>query len=69
MPQKLFYLPNVFDAEDARIVENALRQINGVQKVSFQPDTKLVMLQWTPSTNWEEIEHKLNSLGYPVSLE
>jgi hypothetical protein len=69
MPQKVFYLPNVFDGEDATVVENALRQMNGVQKVAFHPETKLLTLQWSPPATWEEIEHKLDSLGYPVAVD
>jgi hypothetical protein len=69
MPQKLFYLPNVFDFEDARIVENALRQIPGVKHASFDATTSLVTILWSPPTTWEEIEHKLESLGYPVAVE
>ena len=64
MPRREFRVPNVFGDEDVSILENALLQILGVSQVNFYPETKTVAVQWADPASWDEIERKLEVLGY-----
>jgi|FLYN01.1.fsa_nt_gi hypothetical protein len=64
MPRKEMRIPTVLADEDVTILENALLQMLGVSQVDYYPETKVVAVQWSDPASWDEIERKLETLGY-----
>jgi hypothetical protein len=64
MQSATFQLPNVADLQDWEIVENALRQLSGMRRVEVHRPTRLVTVQYSDPTTWDDISRTLGSLGY-----
>ena len=64
MRSTTFQLPGVGNATDWEIVENALRQINGMRHVEVNRPTRLVTVQYSDPASWDDISRTLDGLGY-----
>lgn len=64
MRSTTFQLPSVGDEADWVVVENALRQINGMRFVQVHRPTRLVTVQYSDPATWDDISRTLDGLGY-----
>ncbi|HLU10830.1 MAG TPA: heavy metal-associated domain-containing protein [Oceanobacillus sp.] len=64
MQSTTFQLPSVAAETDWVVVENALRQINGMRHVEVHRLTRLVTVQYSDPASWDDISRTLDGLGY-----
>lgn len=64
MQSSTFQLPGVADGSDWEVVENALQQKAGMHLVEIHRPTRLVTVQYSAPTSWEDIARTLDGLGY-----
>jgi hypothetical protein len=64
MQSATFQLPTVSDQNDWVVVENALRQLSGMRHVETHRPTRLVTVQYSDPTSWDDITRTLDRLGY-----
>lgn len=66
MQEKKFHIPNITCGHCVRTIENELTEITGVKKVSGNPDTKDVAVEWDDPTTEDAIRKVLNEINYPA---
>jgi hypothetical protein len=64
MRSETFQLPGVGDEVDWEIIENTLRQMEGMRFVEIHRPTRLVTVQYSDPITWEDISRTLDGLGY-----
>lgn len=64
MPTRTMQFPNAVGDEDFTRIENALRQLVGVDHISMQRPIKEVTIHWDDPTTWNDIHRAVSDLGY-----
>jgi copper chaperone len=67
MQEKKFHIPNISCGHCVRTVENELTEITGVTKVSGNPDTREVIVEWDDPATEDAIRKVLNDINYPAA--
>jgi len=65
MEKKTFLVPEIGCSGCVRTVESTVKQINGVDSVSADEQTKQVVVQWQAPATWEQIKTALAEVDYP----
>jgi copper chaperone CopZ len=65
MQNKTFLVPNISCGHCTHTVEMELGDINGVQTVKADQDSRQVTVQWGDPATWEQIETTLVEINYP----
>lgn len=68
MPVKTVQFPTAVGDEDFETIENALRQLPGVQRVEMRRPTKEVTIEWGDPAMWQDIHRAVTDLGYVPEL-
>jgi len=66
MNQETLKIPNISCGHCVSAIENELKAISGVVKVSGNPDTKLVDVQWDAPATIDTIRKALEDINYPA---
>lgn len=65
METKTFTVPNIGCDGCVRAVENEVIEIDGVEAVSGEVDSKQVTVKWDAPATWPQIESALAEIDYP----
>ncbi|MBC7812595.1 MAG: heavy-metal-associated domain-containing protein [Burkholderiales bacterium] len=64
MESKTFVVPNIGCDGCVRTIQNELGEINGVQEVIGDVDSKTVTVKWDDPANWQKIVNVLQEIEY-----
>jgi len=67
MQEKTFTISKISCGHCVRTIQNELQEIDGIQKVTGDPEAKRVTVQWTEPASDDAIKAKLNEIGFPAS--
>jgi len=65
METKTVKVPDIGCNGCVNAIENELGEMNGVQSVKADLDSKQVVVEWNGDTNWDAIRAKLVEIEYP----
>ncbi|MFC1654780.1 heavy-metal-associated domain-containing protein [Myxococcota bacterium] len=66
MEEKKVNIPNISCGHCVATISRELKEVEGVEEVDGDPDTKEVTVRWKAPATWETISKTLNEIGYPV---
>ena len=66
MSEKQFHIPNITCGHCVRSIENELTEIAGVKKVSGDPASKNVAVEWDDPATEDAIRKILKEINYPA---
>lgn len=64
MEKKTFQVPNIGCDGCVRTIKNEVSEINGVQTVDADVDTKIVTVEWNTPATWQQIADTLKEIDY-----
>jgi copper chaperone len=67
MVQHVFTVPNISCSHCVATITNELKELDGVQQVDGDPQTKTITVEAQPLTGEEQIKAKLTEIGYPAA--
>lgn len=67
MTQHLFTVPNISCGHCVATITNELKELDGVQQVSGDPQAKTITVDAQPPAGEEQIKAKLTEIGYPAA--
>ena len=65
MTTKTFTVPNISCGHCTRTIETELADLEGVQSVKAEQETKKVTVAWDDPASWEKIQALLQEINYP----
>jgi copper chaperone len=65
MPSKTVNVPSISCEHCVRTIQNEVAEIEGVQRVQADEQTRQVLVEWEAPATWEQIEAKLIEINYP----
>ena len=65
MPSKTVSVPSISCEHCVRTIQNEVAEIEGVQRVQADEQTRQVSVEWEAPATWEQIEAKLIEINYP----
>ncbi|MCS6871275.1 MAG: heavy-metal-associated domain-containing protein [Anaerolineae bacterium] len=65
MYSKTVIVPNIRCGHCVRTIQNEVSEIEGVQRVQADEQTRQVTVEWDAPATWEQIEAKLVEINYP----
>lgn len=65
MESKTFVVPNISCGHCTHTVESELQELDGVQSVKAEVESKQVTVNWTAPATWDKIESLLQEINYP----
>jgi copper chaperone len=65
MPKREFVVPNISCHHCTTTIQRELGELAGVERVSADAATRLVVVEWAEPSSWEEIRSLLVEIGYP----
>ncbi len=65
METKTVTVPNISCAHCVHTIESEVGELNGVQSVHADEQSKRVTIQWEEPTTWAEITQTLTEIEYP----
>ncbi len=65
MHSKTVSVPNISCGHCVRTIQNEVSEIEGVQRVQADEQTRQVTVEWEAPATWEQIEAKLVEINYP----
>jgi copper chaperone len=65
MENKKISIPNISCKHCIMAIKTELSEINGVQKVEGDPDSKTITVNWDAPATLEKINNKLKEINYP----
>jgi copper chaperone CopZ len=65
MQTKTVYVPDIGCGNCVQTIQNQVSELEGVQSVKADEQTKIVTVQWNDKVNWEAIKNLLTEIGYP----
>lgn len=65
MEKKTFRVPNIGCDGCVRTIKNELSEIEGVQSVEGEVDSRMVTVAYDDPANWDAIVDKLVEIEYP----
>lgn len=69
MEHKTFSVPNIGCDGCVNAIQNELNELPGVSKVKGNSQTKIVTVEWSTPTTWEEIKNTLAEIEYSPANE
>lgn len=67
MDQRILNIPNISCGHCVATIEKELKALSGVLKVSGNPDTKQVDIQWDAPATLDSIKRVLEDINYPAA--
>ena len=67
MAQYVYSIPKISCGHCVAAITNELKELDGVQQVSGDPQTKIITVDAQPPANEEQIKAKLIEIGYPAA--
>jgi copper chaperone len=67
MQSKSFLVPNISCGHCTHTIETELSEIPGVQNVTADVDSRMVLVEWDDPATWEKIEVTLEEIDYPAA--
>ena len=64
MQSKTIKIPNVGCNGCVNTIKSEVSELDGVQSVSGQVDTKMITVEWDTPASWEQIESTLVEIDY-----
>ena len=65
MESKKVSIPNISCGHCAHTIQSELSDIDGVDSVDVNVETKAVSVHWQDPASWKEIETVLREINYP----
>ena len=66
MAQYVYSIPKISCGHCVAAITNELKELDGVQQVSGDPQTKTITVEVQPPAKEEQIKAKLAQIGYPA---
>ena len=66
MEKQTFVVPNISCGHCVMAIKSELSEIDGVNSVEGDPDTKSITVKWEPPTSTDSIKEKLKEINYPA---
>ena len=66
MGEKTVRVPNIHCGHCTATIEREVSELEGVESVKADQDTKMVTVRWAPPADWPDIESVLDEIGYPA---
>lgn len=67
MTQYVYSIPKISCGHCVAAIKNELKELDGVQQVSGDPQAKTITVDMRPPANEAQIKTKLSEIGYPVA--
>jgi copper chaperone CopZ len=67
METRTVQVPTIHCGNCTRTIQNELSDLDGVTKVTADPETKQVTVEFGPPTSWTEIAGLLDEIGFPAA--
>ena len=65
MESKTFEVPNISCGHCTHTIQMEVSELDGVQSVAADVDTRKVTVEWDEPATWEKIESLLREIDYP----
>ncbi len=65
MTSKAFYVPNITCNHCVMTIKRELGELDGVNNVTGDAETKTVTVEWEPPATWDSIKSLLTDINYP----
>ena len=65
MTTRTFTVPNISCGHCTNTIETEVGELDGVQSVSADVDSKQVTVEWTEPATWDDIESLLKEIEFP----
>ena len=65
MPKQTFTIPNITCGHCVMAVQNGLNELEGVQAVQGDPESKQVQVEWEAPATLDQIQATLADINYP----
>ena len=66
MEKKTFSIPNISCGHCVMAIKNELSELNGVEMVDGNPETKSVDVEWEAPITEDKIKQTLKEINYPA---
>ena len=66
MSKETFTIPNISCGHCVMSIKNELTELNGVQKVEGDPNSRTVTVEWDAPATVEKIRETLKEINYPA---
>jgi len=66
MSKETFTIPNISCGHCVMSIKSELTELNGVQKVEGDPDSRTVTVEWGAPASVEKIRETLKEINYPA---
>ena len=66
MSKETFTIPNISCGHCVMSIKNELTELNGVQNVVGDPDSRTVTVEWDAPATVEKIRETLKEINYPA---
>jgi copper chaperone CopZ len=66
MEKKTFTIPNISCGHCVMAVKNGLTELEGVNSVEGNPETKTMIVEWNAPATLEKIKDTLQEINYPA---
>ena len=67
MEEKTVRLPDISCGHCVATIQRELGELQGVEVVEADADTKNATLRWQPPATWSQISSLLDEIGFPVA--
>jgi copper chaperone CopZ len=67
METRTVQVPSIHCGNCTRTIQNELSDLDGVAKVTADPGTKQVTVEFGPPTRWADIADLLDEIGFPAA--
>lgn len=65
MPSKTFEVPNISCHHCTMTIQREVGELDGVQRVQADVETRQVTVEWDTPASWEQIKALLTEINYP----
>lgn len=65
METKTFQAPAIHCGHCTMTIQRELGELEGIQSVQADPNTKMVTVAWQAPATWEKIKTLMAEIGYP----
>ncbi len=67
METKKAFVPGISCPHCVNTIQNEIAELDGVQSVKANAQTREVVFEWTSPATWEGIVAEMEEIGYPVA--
>jgi len=67
MEEKTVFVPNISCGHCVMNIRRELGELDGVDSVAGDPESKQITVRWQPPATWVSITELLQELGYPAA--